>query len=476
MASYAVTVDGVGDATQAALVRPGDSVDYTITTGGAMTATVVFEVGAEPSQNFEVVHTRTTVTSTAVVWNNDTDQWRYVRLRSTVHSGDALTATVNDVATTFQDAGFVDGVVYDADGLAVLTVAEGGITAGGTLAVTGATTLTGALTVNSSVVVDRVACGAAAVDASIQCLGNPANISGVAQRVYSATGSAVAAATTSLYGFMSDVSNFASAHTCALRAQFVSGQSAKGAGSTITSDVGFWSAIPNQGTENIAFLVGAAPAGSANWAFYAATNDIGIAAGRLAIGGAASANGQFLLQPTSAISGTTQIAQRIVGSTSNGATSATYGIYLDLTTAASAFTCTERAQIYAAGEAKGAGSTITSDIGIRVALPTSGTENVGLLMGAAPAGSTSYSIYSNSALLSHFVGIVNCAAGVRTKSAAGTFATDATPTEAELTSALGAPGTVGAGFVGIARESDTACHLAWTDGTSWFFELGTKAA
>lgn len=55
---------------------------------------------------------------------------------------------------------------------------------------------------------------------------------------------------------------------------------------------------------------------------------------------------------------------------------------------------------------------------------------------------------------------------------------DTTPTAAELTSAFGAPGTLGRGFVATIDDADgdTNGYIVWTSDASWYFLKGTKAA
>lgn len=53
-----------------------------------------------------------------------------------------------------------------------------------------------------------------------------------------------------------------------------------------------------------------------------------------------------------------------------------------------------------------------------------------------------------------------------------------TPSKAELTTAFGAPATLGSGFVGVLNDNGagSAEWICWTDGTNWFFTAGTKAS
>lgn len=51
------------------------------------------------------------------------------------------------------------------------------------------------------------------------------------------------------------------------------------------------------------------------------------------------------------------------------------------------------------------------------------------------------------------------------------------PTDAQLDTAFGAPGTVGSGFTALIDDAGagTASLMVWTNGTAWFHVAGTKA-
>lgn len=159
---------------------------------------------------------------------------------------------------------------------------------------------------------------------------------------------------------------------------------------------------------------------------------------------------------------------------SSSATVAMVGIFCGVNTAAAAFTCAIRAQFQAAPPTKGAGSTITRDIAYYGSTPGQGTNNAFIADNAAFSGS--YFINSTDTNASLFSGVTLFSAGLRTK--VSTANTANPPTKAELTSAFGAPGTVGTGFVGILDDNGghTNEYICWSDGTEWFYATGTKAA
>lgn len=81
---------------------------------------------------------------------------------------------------------------------------------------------------------------------------------------------------------------------------------------------------------------------------------------------------------TPSVTGSTQIAFNSSYAGSSNATSAIYGFLNQTTTAAASFTAAIRAGFYHANIAKGAGSTITRDIGFLVEKPTQGTNNASI--------------------------------------------------------------------------------------------------
>lgn len=147
--------------------------------------------------------------------------------------------------------------------------------------------------------------------------------------------------------------------------------------------------------------------------------------------------------------------------------------------AAASFTCS-RVDAYRvnATVAGGSGATIGRMTGLRfTGASFSGSATIGNQ--AMIADNVSYTgdwfIHTTSTNPSLFNGMLIGAAGIRTK--VSTADVSSPPSDAELDSAFGAPGTVGSGFVGIVDDngSGTASYVVWSDGSNWWYAAGTKA-
>lgn len=100
--------------------------------------------------------------------------------------------------------------------------------------------------------------------------------------------------------------------------------------------------------------------------------------GNAGFGGASDANVQVIVQGTMSGSGTTQRAFLVNNSTiPSTATVAARAVEVKLQTQASAFTVAEMAGVYIGDATKGAGSTITTQIGMAIVAQTQGTTNYG---------------------------------------------------------------------------------------------------
>jgi hypothetical protein len=94
-------------------------------------------------------------------------------------------------------------------------------------------------------------------------------------------------------------------------------------------------------------------------------------------------------------------------------------------------------------------ATGTRKVGLLVSAMSGATNNAVISDGTSFTGNWFLNSASTSASL--FSGIVNCSAGVRT--IVSTADVSNPPTAAQLTSAFGAPGTVGSGFIGIVNDN-----------------------
>lgn len=108
--------------------------------------------------------------------------------------------------------------------------------------------------------------------------------------------------------------------------------------------------------------------------------------GTVAIGTAATTSSALLLSGSLTTSGVQQIGANFQNTASSAATTEAAGVWAQVSTAATSFTCTSAESLRAAAVVKGAGSTITSAVGIQVDAQTvGGTNNYGILV-SAPSG------------------------------------------------------------------------------------------
>lgn len=194
---------------------------------------------------------------------------------------------------------------------------------------------------------------------------------------------------------------------------------------------------------------------------------------RFANGGALGANAMFKLNGNT-LSGVSQYAVEAGTFTVNSnATTLGVGFLSAVTTEDASFTLAALANFYSQNITKGSASTITRRFGYRVDTPTGGTNNAAISDNIVFTGDWFInSTNTNPSLLS---GIVNCSAGIRTKISTADVSNP--PTDAELDSAFGTPGTVGSGFMALVDDNGagTAGYIVWSDGTNWWHAAGTKA-
>lgn len=217
---------------------------------------------------------------------------------------------------------------------------------------------------------------------------------------------------------------------------------------------------------------------SAANAFSISTNGTGRftagALGNLSNSGSVSTDTALLISPSApTMTAATQYGVLCQNAFAADATTAAYNFIASSSSAASAYTLTLLANFYSVNTTKGAGSTITRHVGLLVEQPTQGgTANLAIT-DSPTSFSSSLFIAQNGTAASQFGGIVNHSAGLRTKVSTANVSNP--PTDAELDSALGAPATLGAGFMAIVDDNDahTNEYLVWTDGTTWFHVAGT---
>jgi hypothetical protein len=99
-----------------------------------------------------------------------------------------------------------------------------------------------------------------------------------------------------------------------------------------------------------------------------------------------------------------------------------------------------------------------------------------LKTGATGPGQAGTTVSGVSAAAQTFTGKKIFSDALNTKQAV-TNVNDTTPTAAELTTAFGAPATLGRGFIGTVDDADGDAngYLVWTSDASFYFLKGTKA-
>jgi hypothetical protein len=127
-----------------------------------------------------------------------------------------------------------------------------------------------------------------------------------------------------------------------------------------------------------------------------------------------------------------------------------------------------------------ANTTVTGASGSKYGLRIGGLtgangSHYGAYIGDISGATNNYAIYTGTGLVRFGDKVDATTGGIRTK--ISTANVDAPPTDAQLDSAFGTPGTVGAGFVGLVDDNNahTVEYLVWSDGTKWFYAAGTEA-
>ncbi len=292
------------------------------------------------------------------------------------------------------------------------------------------------------------------VDSFLGVMGGPVTGAALAIRAIALTGSATdnygvfnqvlgnSSGTSSLVGVYSAPRSAASAYTVAYRAAFFADAITKGAGSTITRDIGVYVSFPSEGTtggasiaDNLSF--------SGSYFINSTSTNPSLLSGSLTV-----ANTGFTLFGSSAVT--------FLGKTSRSFSADSQNIWYLNGNATIQVGQEDMGgiKLYTDG---GSGTTRGSAISFNTKIAGAATVNeVGRVTNAGIWDLTF--------------------AGMRTK-----LSTDNTanpPTKAQLTSAFGSPSTVGSGFIGIIDDNGahTNEYICWSDGTEWFYATGTKAA
>ena len=126
--------------------------------------------------------------------------------------------------------------------------------------------------------------------------------------------------------------------------------------------------------------------------------------GYMGVGGAVSSDAGLRVT-SSALTGSGPSAVTVIPTHPSSATSAGYGVYSRVATAAAAFTMSNAYQFYAANSSLGAGSTITNQHGVYIADQTQGTNNYGFTS-LVSSGTNKFNIYASGTAANYFAGQV----------------------------------------------------------------------
>lgn len=211
--------------------------------------------------------------------------------------------------------------------------------------------------------------------------------------------------------------------------------------------------------------------GSSNAIRVATTTFATTFSGSVGVRTAPTTSSHLIVGGSSQLSTTTQYGVQVNPVISSSATAGVYGIGSELTVANASFTVPWVLGFAAANiSAVGGTATITRAVGYYSSVQSGGTNNAVIADNLSFTGN--YFINSTSTNSSLFSGVVNASAGVRTKYSTANV-TDGAPTAAEMASACG---TAASGLTCVINDNNggTSEFFVWSDGTNWFWVLGTK--
>ena len=207
-------------------------------------------------------------------------------------------------------------------------------------------------------------------------------------------------ATTAGRGVYSIITTAAAAFTMATGAAFYADNPSEGAGSAITTAIGYYAAAITTSVTNAYGLYVETPTGGAtnNYgayfaggapAIYVNAGGARFVAGNVGVGAANAANVGLLIRTAILTTNTDQWGIVSDPTSSSAATTSIGGAYFSAITAAAAFTATSAYGIYVDSGTLGAGSTITTQYGALIkAQNKGGTNNYGIYVEAPSGGAT----------------------------------------------------------------------------------------
>ena len=186
---------------------------------------------------------------------------------------------------------------------------------------------------------------------------------------------------------------------------YTADQGTFGAGSTVTSQYGFFATSGLTGANNNYGFYGNIPAGTNNWNFYAAGTAPNQMAGALGIG-STSLTARDLRINRALTGSTSAYSIYTTSSIQSDVTSSAYGITSGIGTAAASFNVSQLAQFAATQGTIGAGSTVTSQYGFFADASIVGANNNYGFYGNIPAGSNRWNFYAVGTADNYFAGNV----------------------------------------------------------------------
>ena len=289
------------------------------------------------------------------------------------------------------------------------------------------------------------------------------NITGAASSYGFVQSSAILSDVTNAFIFNSNASTEAAAFTLTGLNHFRASQSTIGAGSSVTNQQGFQAASTLTGATNNYGFYGNIASGTNRFNLYMNGTADNYMAGSLGIGVVPTVNAAITLGK--AITGGTSAYGQIVTSTiQSDVTVNGVGFISSLSTQATAFTAANVRHFQASPLTIGAGSAVTTQVGLNIGAFTGATNNYGISSGIA-AATNAYNLYITGTANNYMAGSL----GVGTTSMTGKFNVSGSSggISAYLTDSINSSLVVrnAAGGVILGTDGSGAIHLA-TNGNS----------
>jgi hypothetical protein len=203
--------------------------------------------------------------------------------------------------------------------------------------------------------------------------------------------------------YTSSAQTAAAAFTLNNMVHYYAQQSALGAGSAITTQIGFWAESNLIGATNNYGFRGAIPSGTNRWNLFMDGTANNYMAGSLGIG-TTGLIGYSLRVSRNITGATSSFAVRNEGVVQSDVTADAIGFRNDSFTAASAFTLTNYWHFWARQGSIGAGSSILNQYGFHVDSNMISATNIYAFSGAIPSGLGRWNLYMSGSAANHLNG------------------------------------------------------------------------